>query len=119
MAHNLQKESVRFKAVIAVEDMHCTMLVHWAARASGRLTQHRLERQAVVSTASAGTRTQSTSTMTASSIEALAAMQACETSARAQARSSTRKAAHCAAFLVLRTDISITEQISPPSAPLC
>lgn len=47
MAHNLQKEPVSFQAVIAVEDAHCTLLVHWATRESGRLTQQRPELRAV------------------------------------------------------------------------
>ncbi|WP_146096147.1 hypothetical protein [Xanthomonas arboricola] len=47
MAHNLQKEPVPLQAVIAVEDAHCTLLVHWATRESGSLTQHRPEQQAV------------------------------------------------------------------------
>lgn len=47
MAHNLQKEPVPLQAVIAVEDAHCTLLVRWATRESGRLTQHRSELPAV------------------------------------------------------------------------
>ena len=77
MAHNLQEEPARLRAVIAVEDVHCTLLVRWATRESGRLIQHRPELRAVAR----GTHAASSPTMTASSTESLAAMQACETSA--------------------------------------
>ncbi|UUE98045.1 hypothetical protein NDY24_20405 [Xanthomonas hortorum pv. pelargonii] len=41
------KEPVCFQAVIAVEDVHCTLLVRWATQETSSLIQHRPEQQAV------------------------------------------------------------------------